>query len=238
MRLNLQKEYKDFQACLRSIDRTLSTSLKTLRSSFTSQIILVSHTELVTAPSLLFDIFPDPLNLDSFLIGISSNEKVCIVRSSNQDEAQMARHTLKNQGPISQLSFNSLGQLLLISTEEMSSHFRTVNIDNLVWENVQREEVNESIAGYWSESGLAISSFMPKGYDNKSESHQYSVKKRHVSFMGNGSLFDLDKKSEDIKKDLINVEIPLQNVNNWKNNSRGINFVFTDNKLIVFKIKE
>ena len=228
---------KDFQTCIRSINQSLTKSLKTYRSNLASKINLISHTELTTSSNPLFDIFPDPLHSSSFLTAISSNEKVSITRTSNADEAQFARHTLRNQGPISQLSFNSHGKLLLISTEEVSSHFRSVNLESLVWENISREEICESIAGLWSESGLAISSFIPKAYESNEETNGFLSKTRQKSFMGNGNLFEMEKANKETK-DFMNLEIPLQNVNHWRNNTRGINFVFSDNKLIVFKVKE
>ena len=174
--------------------------------------------------------------MDSFLVALSSGEKVAVLRMNNRDQASLARHTLKNQGPVTELSFNSFGQLLLISSEEVSSHFRKIHVNSLIWENYPREEMSEAIAGFWSESGLAISSFIPKAFESQRESSQYSANKTQASRLSRGNLYELENR-EKLNQE-INLEIPLQNVNHWKNNSRGINFIFADNKLIVFKVKD
>jgi hypothetical protein len=136
------------------------------------------------------------------------------------------------------LSFNSSGELLLISTEEVSSFFRKVHPGNLVWEAFDREDISEAIAGFWSESGLAITSFLPKELDKKRVSQNLHTRQRNIHLVGRGSLFDLDKETVRTSQDVLELEIPLQNVNFWKNNSRGLNFVYSDNKLIVFKVTD
>ena len=170
------------------------------------------------------------------MISISCNDKISLIRTGNNEKAQLARHTLKNLGPITEISFTPQGQLLIISVEEMSSHFRKMDPKTLVWENFEREEICEGIAGFWSESGLAISSFMP--IENKLKTANFNKRPGFVSLIGNGSLYDIKEKEEEEKNSNLILEIPLQNANHWKNNLRGLNFVFSDNKLIVFKVKK
>lgn len=98
------------------------------------------------------------------------------------------------------------------------------------------EEISEAIAGFWSESGLAISSFIPKSLGPSKDVKKSDSRRKDVHFVGMGSLFDLGNEEKEAAKDVVELEIPLQNVNFWKNNSRGLNYVFSDNKLIVFKV--